>query len=266
MELLSEVTVMHLRKTLFLLAVAAEGGANPLAVEAGNVLTLNLLGAFSLASVGVGAGTKAELVHLADHLLHAVLSLRLALRQESEVAHLSTNEKHSTGILACCHTGTTADALSGIHSLVGLVFGDEDAVGIRHTTRSSADIATSLYNLVESGAVHHEVADDGERLGTPRLNPDFVAIIEMTHVELARRHAVVVAVRTTVDVETTHTANTLAAVVVETDRVSDMVVGQFLVEDVKHLEEGAVGRDVLDLVGLKTTFGLGILLSPDMKC
>ena len=99
-----------------------------------------------------------------------------------------------------------------------------------------------------------------------RLNPDFVAIVEMTHVELAGGNTIVVAVRPAVDIETTHTAYTLAAVVVEANGESDIVVGQFLVEDVEHLKEGAVGRDVLDLIGLKATLGLGILLSPDMKC
>ena len=56
-------------------AVAAEEAANPLAVEAGDVLALDLLGAFGLAGVGVGAGAEAQLVHLADHLLHAVHGL-----------------------------------------------------------------------------------------------------------------------------------------------------------------------------------------------
>ena len=245
-------------------AVAAEEAADPLAVEAGDVLALDLLGALGLAGVGVGAGAEAQLVHLADHLLDAVHGLGLALGQQGEVAHLGADEEHGAGVLAGCHAGAAADAGGGIHGLVGLVLGHKDIVGVGHAAGGGADVAAGLDNLVEGRAVHHEVADHREGLGTPGLHPDLVAVVEVAHVELAGGHTVVVAVGTAVDVEAAHAADALATVVVEADGVGDMVVDQLLVELVEHLEERAVGADVVDLVGLEVPFGAGVLLAPDM--
>ena len=156
------------------------------------------------------------------------------------------------------------DACGGIHGLVGLVLGNGDGVGIGHTSGSGADVATSLYDFVEGGAVHHQVADDGEGFGTPRLNPNLVAVVELAHVKLAGGDAIVVAVGTTIDIEAAHAADAFATVVVETDGVGDAVVGEFLVELVEHLEERAVGADVVDFVGLEVSLGTGVLLPPDM--
>ena len=245
-------------------AVAAKELANPLAVEAGDVLTLDLLGAFSLAGVGVGAGAEAELVHFHDHLPDAVGSLDFALREQGKVADLGADKEHGRSILASSHTGSAADTGGGIHGLVGLVFGNGDGVGIGYTAGGGADITTSLNNLVESGAVHHKVADDGEGLGTPRFNPDLIAIMELAHVELAGGDTIVVAVGTAIDVEAAHTADTFTAVVVETDGMCYAVVDELLIEDVEHLKERAFRRNVIEMVGLEMAFGAGIFLTPDM--
>jgi len=246
------------------LAVAAKAGANPLAVEASNVLTFDLLGALGLAGVGVGAGTKTEFVHLADHLTYAVGSFNLALRQECEVAHLGTYEQHGTGVFAGRHAGSAADAGGGIHGHVGFVFGNEDAVGIGHATGGGTDVAAALDDFVEGGAVDHKVADDREGFGSPRLNPNVVAVIELAHVKLTSGDTVVVAVGTAVDVEATHAADALAAVIVETDGVGNVVVEQTFVQDIEHLQKGALGGDIFDLVGLEMALGTGILLTPYM--
>ena len=104
--------------------VAAEELAYPLAVEAGDVLPFDFLGAFGLAGVGVGAGAEAEFVHLHDHLPDAVGGLDFALREQGKVAHLGTDKEHGAGVLASSHTGTAAYAGGGIHCLVGFVLGD----------------------------------------------------------------------------------------------------------------------------------------------
>lgn len=256
--------LLGISRGLFLFAIAAKHGANPLTVEAGDVLTLDFLGALSLASIGVGAGTKTEFVHLADHLLDTILSFDLTLGKEGEVADLSRDEEHSGSILTSSYAGTATDASSSVHSLVGFVLGNEDGVGIGHATGGGADVTTSLDDLVKSGTVYNEVADDRECFGTPRLDPNFVAIVETTHMELAGGDAIVVTVRTTVDIKATHTANTLTTIVIEANGVSDMVIEQLLVEDVEHLQEGAVGSDIVDSIGLEATLGLGIFLTPDM--
>ena len=244
--------------------VAAKELANPLTVEACNVLTLDFLGAFSLASVGVGAGAEAELVHLHDHFPDAVGSLDFALREQGKVADLGTDKKHSAGIFTSGDTGSATDTGGSIHGLVGLVLGDGDGVGIGYTASGGADITASLNNLVESGAVHHKVADDGEGLGTPRLNPDLIAIMELAHVKLAGGDTIVVAVGAAIDVEAAHAADTFTAVVVETDGMGYAVVDELLVEDVEHLKERAFRRNVIEMVGLEMAFGAGIFLTPDM--
>ena len=111
-----------------LVAVAAEHLAYPLAVQTGDVLALDLLRAFGLAGVGVGASAEAQLVHLDDHLAGAVEGLGLTLRQQVEVAHLGADEEHGAGVLAGSHTGSAADAGGGVHGLVGDVFRHEDIV------------------------------------------------------------------------------------------------------------------------------------------
>ena len=37
---------------------------------------------------------------------------------------------------------------------------------------------------------------------------------------------------------------------------------QVIVQDIEHLEERGVGRDIIDLIGLECSLGLGVLLTP----
>ena len=180
------------------------------------------------------------------------------------MTYLGTNKQHGTGILASRHASPATDTRSRIHSHVGGMFWNQDGVGIGDTASGGADVASRLDDFVESGTIHHEVADDGERLGTPRLNPDVVAIVEFAHVELTGGDAVVIAVRPTVDVESAHAANALAAVVVEANGMSNTVVDEPLIQDVEHLKERAVGRDVIQRISLEMTLSAGIFLSPNM--
>ena len=173
-------------------------------------------------------------------------------------------EQHGAGVLAGCHAGSAADARCSIHGHVRYVFWNRNGVGVGDTACGGANITSRLDDLVESGTVHHEVAYDREGLGTPGLDPDVVAILELPHVELAGSDAVIVAVGTTVDVESTHAAYTLAAVVVETDWVCNAVVDEAFVQDVEHFKEGTIRRDVVDGVGLEMALGAGVLLTPNM--
>ena len=80
------------------------------------------------------------------------------------------------------------------------------------------------------------------------MNSDGIAVLELTHVELAGSNLAVRSVGMTVDIERAHTADTLAAVVVECDRTGipatlvycNRVIAltyQLIVEDIEHLEE-----------------------------
>ncbi len=72
------------------------------------------------------------------------------------------------------------------------------------------------------------------------------------------------AVGVAVDDEAAGTADALAAVVVEGDRVL-AAQDEVLVEGVEHLQEGHVLRDAVDLVGGHVTGGVGAALAPDAQ-
>ena len=180
------------------------------------------------------------------------------------MADLGTYKQHRTGVFAGSHTCTAADARCRIHGHISIVLWTGDGVGIRDAARGGADVASCLDDLVEGGAVHHKVADDGEHLGTPRLDPDVVAVIEFAHVKLAGGDAIVVAMGAAVDIESAHAADAFSAVVVKAYGVRDAVVDEPLVQDVEHLKERALRRDVVDGVGLEMALGAGVLLTPNM--
>jgi len=68
-------------------------------------------------------------------------------------------------------------------------------------------------------------------------------------------------VRTAVDVQRAHTADTFAAVVVERHGLLALV-DQVVVQNIQHLEKRGVGGDVLDFVGFECPFCLGVFLAP----
>ena len=116
------------------------------------------------------------------------------------MTYFSPYKQHGAGILAGRHTSTATDARSRIHSHVRFVFWNRDGVGIGDTACCGADVASRLDDFVKGGAVYHEVADDGESFSAPGLDPDVIAILELTHVELASGNAVVVAVGPTINI------------------------------------------------------------------
>ena len=246
--------------------VAAKQRSNPLPVKARDVLTFDELGTFGFACVGVGAVAKAQFVHLADHFPDTVGGFHATLRQQSQMADLSPDKQHGAGILASRHAGTASDARGCIHGHVGGMFRDGNHIGIGNAARGGTDVASRLDDFVEGRAVDNQVADDGERLGAPRLNPNLVAVAELAHVKLTSGHAIIIAVWPTVDVEAAHAADAFATVVVEADRMGDAVVDEVFVQDVEHLKERAVGRDAVYGIGLEMALGTGVFLSPDMEC
>ena len=67
-----------------------------------------------------------------------------------------------------------------------------------------------------------------------------------------------------VDVERAHSADSLAAVVVEHDGLLTLL-DEHLVENVESLEEGSVGSGLDSFISHKTTFSLRASLTPDLK-
>ena len=211
--------------------LVGELGLDKFAVEAGDVGYRLVLRADSLAGAGVGAVTEAKLLHLSHHSLSSASSLRTTLWQQGELAHLGAHEEHGGAVLASCYAGTATDAGGAVHSLVSVLLGDEDGVGILGSTGAHGHVTAGSLYLVECGAVDHAVLDNGEGGRTPGFYGDDVAVVEAAHVELAgggTRFGF--AVGGTVDVERAHTADTFAAVVVENNRFFTLF-NQRLVED-----------------------------------
>ena len=133
--------------------------------------------------------------------------------------------------------------------------------GTRMTLASGAlpgrrtDIAAGLDDPVERRPIDHQVLDDREGLGTPRLQRQGIAVLEEPHVKLADGRAAARAVGHAVDQETARPADALAAIVVEGDRLF-AAADQLFVQDVEHLQERHVGGHPLDLVGDELARGL----------
>lgn len=194
--------VLRIRLVYLLLTeLVSELCLDELAVEASDVGDRLVLRALSLASAGVGAVTETELLHLGDHSLCTLSCLRTALGKESELANLRADEEHSRTVLTCSYAATATDTCSAIHSLVSVFLRDEDGVCVLRLASANANVTTCLHNLVECRAVYHTVLDNWECSRTPRLNSDNVAVVELTHVELAGCGTLVWSVGMTIDVE-----------------------------------------------------------------
>ena len=82
--------------------------------------------------------------------------------------------------------------------------------------------------------------------------------------QLANRRLLFGAVRDAVDSHRAHTANALAAVVVENDRLFTLL-DKLFVQNIEHFQKRAVFADVIDCVFYKTTLVVGVFLSPNFK-
>ena len=239
-------------------------GIDELAVETGDIAQRNALGAFGCAGTGVGAVAEAEFVHLVDHGAGAAGTFNLSLWQEGELAYLGADEEHCRAVFAGCHAGAATDAGSGVHGDVGNFLGDRKAVGIGSTAAVERHVTSGLLDLVESVAVDHKVADNGEGGRAPGLDGDGVFVVELAHVELAGGDSLNGTVGMSVDVERTHAADAFATVAVK-DYGLFVAVDELLVEHVEHFKERASGGDVLNAVGLERTRLLGTTLTPNLE-
>ena len=153
---------------------------------------------------------------------------------------------------------------------------DEDVVGILGAAGADGNESASLQNLIKCAAVHHQVLDHREGLAAPGFHRNGGAILEVTHKQLAGSHVIVRTVGTAIDIQATCTADTFTAIVVErhgTGTLAAALYGngivpfanQLLVQDVQHLEERSVLFDSGDVIGLKMTLLLGVLLTPYLQ-
>ena len=81
-----------------------------------------------------------------------------ALGKQGELRNLRRYEEHSRAVLTSSDAGATADARCAVHSLVGILLGDEDSVGILSLTRrlllGVKDYAHRQQNCGENNLFH----------------------------------------------------------------------------------------------------------------
>lgn len=233
------------------------------AVELGDVVYADTLGASGLALVKVGAVAEAEGIHLAHHGKNALVLLGVALGQQIKVSSLGRGEEHGSAVFAAGHASTTTNAGSGIKSGVCRFLAYGHIVGVGGSTGAHVHKAAGGDDVVQRGAVYHQVAQQREGRGTEGLDPDGVAILKLAHVQLAGCY-LFAAMGHTVDGEGAHTANAFAAVVVKVDGLFTLVY-ELLVNDVEHLQEGGFIGDVLRLVGFDAALRVGRSLAPNLE-
>ena len=71
--------------------------------------------------------------------------------------------------------------------------------------------------------------------------------------------------RRSVNIQRTHTADTLAAVVIEYEWLLAFV-DELLVQDVEHLEERGIIGNIVHLVCIEMSLVLGAILAPELYC
>ena len=180
------------------------------------------------------------------------------------MSDLRGGEEHRGGVRAGSDARAAADACGSFERAIRILLRDGGRVGVRGCTRVDGNVAASLNDAIQGGAVDHQVLDDREARRAPRFNRDDVAVLKGTHVQLAGRGDLR-AVSDTVDNDATLTANALAAVGIEGDRFLASCEELF-VQDVEHLQERGLFRDSLHLVFMNCALVCRTVLAPNPQC
>src|ERR1039458_4437554 len=116
-------------------------------------------------------------------------------------------EERRRGVGAHGDAGAAADAGGRVHGALGVLPAHYHGVAVGGAAGGDGDVPAGGDNSVEGGAVHHEVLDHGECLGSPGFEVELVAILEVTHMELAEGGAGERAVGHAVHHAAAHAAN-----------------------------------------------------------
>ena len=241
----------------------AEFAADILAVEHRYHAGRDIRGANGLAGVVVGAIAESFLLHGANHIAGAALTLGLTLGKESKMGNLGTNKEHGRAVRASGGAGSATNAGGGIHGGVSHRLGNQGCRGVRCTAGVLADEAAGTNDPVVGAAVDHEILHDWEGADTEGLDGDGLTILELAHVDLTGSSATW-ALGNTVDHHVTGPADALAAIAGKGDRLFTLP-GEAIVHDIEHLEEGALGGDFRGVNLDKLTLIRGGLLLPESE-
>src|SRR6185295_10648731 len=113
-----------------------------------------------------------------------------------------------------------ADACRGIHGQIGIAFWDGNGIPVGTASGGSCDETAAGDDAVESAAVHDEVTYHRERPGTPGFQIQNIPVLEFPHVKLAHRSSTLRPMRDAIDHESARAADSFAAIVVESHRLS----------------------------------------------
>ena len=204
-------------------------------------------------------------VHLFHHPHGAPMLLGLPLRQQVQVGDLGRREQRCRGVLAGRDARAALDAGRGVEGRVSHRLGHRDGVGIGSGADVHRDIAAGAHDPIERRAIDDEILHDGEGRRPPRFDRDGVAVAEPPHVQLAHGGARIGAVRDTVDHAATGAADPFTTVRVERNRFLTLA-DEPLVDDIEHLEERHVWRDVVGLVLDQPPRGFWCRLPPHAQC
>ena len=214
----------------------AEAGLQILPVQAGNVVDGDVLGALHLAGAGVGAVAKAQFVHLGHHGAGTAGGFRTALRQQGQGAYTGSHKQHGGTVLTGGNTGAATYAGRCVHGQFSVIVRDKDVVAILCAAGTYGDETAGLHDLVEGGAVHHQVLDYRESAAAPGLHGNGGAGFKMTHEQLAGGYLVVRTVGTAIHIQGTGTADALTAVVIKSNGFNSFA-DELVIENIKHFEE-----------------------------
>src|SRR4029079_16328841 len=101
---------------------------------------------------------------------------------------------------------------------------------------SGRNKSAGLNHAIKRAAINDQVSYDRERPRAPRLDSQKLAIPEVPHVQLTGRRSPKRAVRHSVDHHSARSADSLAAIVIERNRIF-AALNQAFVDDVEHLEK-----------------------------
>jgi len=233
-------------------------------VELRNHLGADFFGACSLALGEVAAISKTFDIHLVHHSFDAAIALCLALGEVSEVGDFGGHEEHGGAVFAGGDTSAAADASRCIHGLVRFGFGNGQCIGIGCPASVDGDITSCLYNAVQGRTVNDQVTDDRKGLGAPGLHINFIAVVEVAHVQLAGGDAFVSAMWLAINHHRAHATNAFAAVVIKGNGLL-AVVGQVFIEDVHHFQKGHMRADIAECIFLHFTGLLRSSLTPNVQ-
>ena len=248
--------------TALVLPTLQEGLAQ-LTVQETDAVQRDLLRARGRALADILASAEAFRIVLIQHRHHALVVLNLALRQQAQVSDLGRSEQHRRTIRAGRHTSAATDADSGLESTIRIGLGNRHRVRLGGGTRIDRNIATSLDNVIQSLTADHQVAQNRESPRTVRFYRNRVAVLEGAHMQLAGGGAVLVrAVGHAVDDDTTHPADTLTTVRIESHWFLTLSE-QLFVEDIQHLQEGSVLGYVGKVIFMERALVGRALLTPN---